>query len=233
MLPTSSTAIFALIVFVLPLMLGFARFEFPLMDNESYPSWIADDLDRRALVQGGIVLDAAQFSTNQNGYKYVESGTLVGRTDSEASSGDGFAKVSDNARDIGAVDTTANTLTITGEDLTEEFKKDVNRVFEVKGSTGNDDIYEAESVSLSGGDTVVTVRGSVSDATADGQIHIVTDDEIYLTAHDVQYADENPEVAAVRKGTLIRPDQLPGYSSMSEPMKRFIRSHFEAVPATT
>jgi len=229
----SSPVLYVLAAFILPFAVGLPRFKFPSMDNESYPSFIADDLNRRTLVQGGVILDEAQFSTNANGYKYVEAGTLVGRTETEAQNGDGFAKVADNARDIDQVDITANTFTIAGEDLSEEFKKDVNRVFEVKGSTDNDGTYEVDSVDVSGGDTTVSVRGNISDATADGQIHIVTDDEVYLTAHDVQYASEDAEVAVLRRGTLIRLDQIPGYSSMSEPVKRFLRTHYEPVPATT
>ena len=228
----STPALYVLAAFLLPFMVGLPRFQFPQMDNESYPSWIADDLDRRTLVQGGIVLDESQFSTNANGYKYVESGTLVGRTDTEAQNGDGFAKVSDNARDIGTADATNDQFVIPGEDLVQDFLEEYNQVFEVKGSTGNDGLYEVDSVAYDGADTTVSVRGNVSDGTDDGQIHIVTDDEIYLTAHDLQYAGEEAQVAAVRRGTLIRPDQLPGYSSMSEPVKRFLRSHFEAVPAT-
>jgi len=84
-----------LLLFLSVLLVGMARFEFPQMDNESYPSWIADDLDRRTLVQGGIGLDPSQFSENSNGYKYLESGTLLGRTTTEANNGTGFGPAAD------------------------------------------------------------------------------------------------------------------------------------------
>jgi hypothetical protein len=150
----SPTVLAVIASFLLPFAVGVGRFEFPTMDNDSYPSWIADDMDRRTLVQGGVMLDPSAFSENANGYKYVESGTLVGRTSTEAGNGVGFSPAAD------------------------------------------------------------------------------TDDEYYLTAHDVQYADEDPSVAVVREGALIRFDQLPGYGGFSSALQTAIKSKYEIAPGT-
>jgi len=150
----STPVLYVLAAFLLPFMVGLPRFQFPQMDNESYPSWIADDLDRRTLVQGGVLLDPSAFSENANGYKYVESGTVVGRTQTEADNGTGFSPAED------------------------------------------------------------------------------TDDYYFITAHDVQYADENAEVAVVRDGTLIRFDQLPGYGSFSSIIEDALKDKYEIVPGT-
>jgi hypothetical protein len=149
-----SVLIYALSSFFLPLFAGLARFEFSKMENESYPSWMADDMDRRTLVQGGVVLDPGAFSENANGYKYVESGTVIGRTQSEADNGTGFSPAED------------------------------------------------------------------------------TDDYYFITAHDVQYADENPEVAVVRDGALIRFDQLPGYGSFSSAIETALKDKYQIVPGS-
>jgi hypothetical protein len=150
----SLTSIAVIASFLLPFIGGLARFEFPTMDNDSHPSWIADDMDRRTLVQGGVMLDPSGFSENANGYKYVESGTLVGRTSTEASNGAGFTPASD------------------------------------------------------------------------------TDEEYFLTAHDVQYAGEDPSVAVVREGALIRFDQLPGYGGFSQALETAVKEKYEIVPGT-
>lgn len=211
---------------------GFARFDFPKMSDESFPNWLADTWDRRTLVQGGIALDPSGWSENADGYKNASSGEIVGRTEAEANSGAGFTPVSDNARNIGTADDTNDEFMIPGVDLTEAFKRDVNRVFEVKGSTGNDGTYEVDSVSYDGSDTTVSVRGSISDGTGDGQIHIVTDDEVYIVAHDKMYLRESNTVAAVRRGAQIRLNQLPNFSSLSEPVLRWLKQNFEPVPGT-
>jgi len=152
MLSLPSLAVLA--AFLLPLFGGLARFDFPKMENKSYPSWIADTMDRRTLVQGGVVLNPSQFSENANGYKFVESGTVIGRTQTEADNGTGFSPAED------------------------------------------------------------------------------TDDYYFITAHDVQYADENPEVAVVRDGTLIRFDELPGYGSFSSIIEDALKDKYEIVPGT-
>lgn len=52
--------------------------------------WVGDELNREHIVPGGTMLDAASFSANADGRRYVESGSLVGRSYSERDAGEGF-----------------------------------------------------------------------------------------------------------------------------------------------
>ena len=49
-------------------------------------------------------------------------------------------------------------------------------MFRVKGSTGNDGQYTVSTSEFTGGNTVITVTGTISDATADGDIYWATGD---------------------------------------------------------
>lgn len=95
-----SVELFVLIAFALPFLVGFARFEFPKMEDESYPSFLADTFDKRTLVQGGVVLDETEFSENANGYKYADAGILVGRTSTEAGNNAPFGHVDGSNRTV-------------------------------------------------------------------------------------------------------------------------------------
>ncbi len=57
--------------------------------------WVGDELTREHVVAGGFMLHAADFPVNPSGTgrKYVESGTLVGRTYAERDAGAGFGPV--------------------------------------------------------------------------------------------------------------------------------------------
>lgn len=56
----------------------------------SNPIWAADYLDREHLMPFGAKVDAAAFTANANGHKFVPSGTFVGRTIAERNAGTGF-----------------------------------------------------------------------------------------------------------------------------------------------
>ena len=66
-----------------------------------------------------------------------------------------------------AVDISAETLTIAG-DHRETFAE--GEWLEVYGSTGNDGYWQVDSVQYSGGNTIITVTGNLTDATVDGTI---------------------------------------------------------------
>lgn len=57
-------------------------------------AWVGDELKQReaVLVSGGM-LDPATFTADSDGRKFVESGTLVGRTYAERDAGAGFGPV--------------------------------------------------------------------------------------------------------------------------------------------
>jgi len=70
--------------------------------------------------------------------------------------------------DIIAVDDSGETFTINGDHTTKFMDGDT---FVVSGSTGNDGTYTVSGNSvLTGGTTVITVTGDITDATVDGQI---------------------------------------------------------------
>ena len=71
--------------------------------------------------------------------------------------------------DIIGVDTVADTFTI-DDDYQSYFP--VGTQFIVEDSTGNDGIYTVQSVTLTAGDTVITVDEDITDATADGILYI-------------------------------------------------------------
>ncbi len=91
-----------LIVAVLALaalpFLAVGRFKFPKFDDESYPAFIADTFDKRTLVQGGVILDASEWSENAEGYKYAQAGTIVGRSSSEVDNDAPFGQVDGDDR---------------------------------------------------------------------------------------------------------------------------------------
>lgn len=53
------------------------------------PTWAGDYLDRETLIPGGAKINAALF-TAVDGKKYIQSGTLLGRTYVERAAGTGF-----------------------------------------------------------------------------------------------------------------------------------------------
>lgn len=53
-------------------------------------AWIGDYLSREHLIPGGARLDAAQFTANAAGQKYVSSGVPVGRTYAERDTNTNF-----------------------------------------------------------------------------------------------------------------------------------------------
>lgn len=75
----------------------------------------------------------------------------------------------DIAYTIDAVDTVAETFTISGDgDLTDLFPD--GSAFYVFGSTGNDDPWFVSSTNYTAPDFVITVTGNITDATVDGEI---------------------------------------------------------------
>lgn len=55
------------------------------------PVWAMDELDRHALIAGGGFLKASDFIANADGKRYVQSGTLVGRTWTQMEGKEGFS----------------------------------------------------------------------------------------------------------------------------------------------
>ncbi len=64
------------------------------------PAWVGDELrQREAVVETGIRLHAADFALNEDGgtRRFVEHGTLIGRTYAERDAGRGFGPVAIDA----------------------------------------------------------------------------------------------------------------------------------------
>lgn len=57
------------------------------------------------------------------------------------------------------------------------------------------------------------------------------DDQIFLTAFQVEDAGINPDVTLLRHGTLIYEDKLPGWSSLSAGAKTAIRDRYQCIKA--
>lgn len=75
---------------------------------------------------------------------------------------------------IAAINYTNKTFTLAAGDgdVTSTFT--AGKIFTVTDSTGNDGTYEVASSTTSGGQTVITVKETIPDQTADGTILIVT-----------------------------------------------------------
>ena len=65
------------------------------------PVWAMDELDRHALIAGGGFLKASDFTANSEGKRYVQSGTLVGRTWISQSGKEGFSPFDSAVHEIG------------------------------------------------------------------------------------------------------------------------------------
>ena len=66
--------------------------------------------------------------------------------------------------------------------------------------------------------------------TAFGVADVATpDDEIYLTAFDVQDATIHNDVTLLRHGTLIYEDKLPGWAGLSAGAKAWIRANYQCI----
>ena len=84
---------------------------------------------------------------------------------------------------IAAVDTVAETFTVVG-DQTLSFV--TGHLFEVTGSTGNDGTWTVDTSAFGGVNTVITVTGDITDATADGDCnpnHVTIDWDTPLDAN--------------------------------------------------
>lgn len=67
----------------------------------SAPVWVGDELKQREhVVEAGGLLQAADFAEDANGRRYVESGTLVGRTYVERDGGRGFGPAAFDASGV-------------------------------------------------------------------------------------------------------------------------------------
>ncbi len=77
--------------------------------------------------------------------------------------------------DIDTVSTVNGTFTLdSGDNLSSVFVNGV--VFRVKGSTGNDGQFTVSTSEYTGGKTVITVTGTISDGTGDGIVYWATED---------------------------------------------------------
>lgn len=66
--------------------------------EEISPVWAGDDIDRLNVLPGGALLNISSIPTNTEGKKYIQSGTLLGRTFTERAAGTGFG-IADVATD--------------------------------------------------------------------------------------------------------------------------------------
>lgn len=102
--------------------------------------------------------------------------------------------------DITAVDTSAETFTIAGNHA-DKFATGVK--FAVEGSTGNDGDWTVSSSANSGSNTIITVTGNITDATADGRI-LPKQFQLFAT----YYSGESESWNEDRKD--IKPDSVTG-----------------------
>lgn len=100
------------------------------------------------------------------------------------------AKVNENKTDVDLVEAIAiidvvagagGSFTISGNNLLFFPPDGPNVSLSVTGSTGNDGDYDVDTVALIGGDTRITVTGTVPSAVVDGSINIIT-----LTPHSIE-----------------------------------------------
>jgi hypothetical protein len=54
------------------------------------PAWAGDYLNREHVVPGGAKVDAAAFTADASGKKFIQSGTVIGRTYAERLAGTAF-----------------------------------------------------------------------------------------------------------------------------------------------
>lgn len=77
-----------------------ARMSYETALEGQSPAWVGDELrQREAVVETGIRLHAADFALNEDAAtrRFVEAGTLVGRTYAERDAGRGFGPVAIDA----------------------------------------------------------------------------------------------------------------------------------------
>lgn len=66
-----------------------ARIEFGTYRRNLAPAWVGDYLNREHMLPGGAHVEPSAF-TEEDGRRYIPSGTLVGRTVAERDEGTGF-----------------------------------------------------------------------------------------------------------------------------------------------
>lgn len=72
-----------------------ARLVFGSFERTVQPAWMGDFAGRDYLIPGGAHVDESAFSADADGFKYIPSGTLVGRTYAERDAGDAFGPADD------------------------------------------------------------------------------------------------------------------------------------------
>jgi len=82
-----------------------------------------------------------------------------------------FSQLAQTSADIAGVNTGTKVFTITG-DLVADIE--IDKMGEVKDSTGNDGNYTMNAKVLNGADTDVTVNEAIPDATADGNFNFIS-----------------------------------------------------------
>lgn len=115
------------------------------------PAWCADYRSRDHLIPAPMRLDAAQFTADANGRRYVPSGTYVGRTYAERDANTGFGPAA------------------------------------------------------------------------------AADDEQYLIAFPVSDATNDPTFTAVRGGTVVKENYLPGFAALAADIKASIRATYRTI----
>ena len=69
--------------------------------QKTVPQWLGTRyIDPKVTIPGGIFLNEADFTANANGKKYVNSGTVLGRTQAEKVAGTGYGKAAAGDTDI-------------------------------------------------------------------------------------------------------------------------------------
>ncbi len=119
----------------------------------------------------------AHYKMNENtasdNDELVTNGNFAAWTDDNPDGWTVSGETSPSSHTIDAVDTGAETFTISDEGDLSTWFKDGN-IFEVTGSTGNDGQWTVSSTSWSSPNFVIAVTGNITNAVADGTITLVT-----------------------------------------------------------
>lgn len=194
------------------------------------PEYVAEPLEAEKLVPGGARLVASAFAREDAvvvtlAAGAVTSGSNKTLTTTAALTG---AIPAGTILDFGSGEfatlttgATAGTTSITGVTLAADLEG------------GESATYSGAGRIIVPGGTLVGRTFTERDAgTGFGAPDVSTpDDQLFLTAWQVEDALINPDVTLIRHGTLIYEDKLPGWSSLSSTAKSVIRARYQCIKA--
>lgn len=191
------------------------------------PDWAAECLPAEHLLNAGTQLDLAQFGSSDAVTVTLAAGIVTAGSDkilttTTALTGDIPAgTILDFGTGEFATLTTgaaSGATSITGVTLAADLEGGESATY--SGSSGQ---IAVPSGTLLG--RTYTERGN-----GDGfGPAIVTDDEIYIVAFQVERADIDAGVTLVRHETLIYEDMLPGWAGFSSDLKTKVRSLYQCI----